>query len=381
MTTVTATDPLRGLDPEQRVLCLAARTSLAPDAVTRLNRLLGAGIDWERLWSLGHLHEVLALLAESLPTAAAGDAVPVDWMARARRRRHVTLSTNARLGETLLTILGGMDAAGVTAMPVKGLVLAESLYGTVAARPCADLDVLVRPRDLPAARDVLRGLGFTQRAVPGYKALVHQFHDPAWGRGTGSEHIRVELHWALWSDSDRRLGTDGLWDRAVAATIMGSPVRSLSPEDMLLHLAIHRTRSALRLRWVVDVAELMRRHATTLDWTAYQELARVAGARTSSWMILSLARDLFDAPVPVDIVAALAVRRPKRLLLERTCGRAALFAAATDGDVTQQPHLALRAFEEDGPGRILGVLGGSVVRPVREALHNAGIVRARRRMA
>lgn len=377
---MTVRDPLHGLDPEQQALCLGARTALNPAARSRLANVVGGGLDWDRMWDLGHVHEVVPLLAETLP-AVSGDAVPPEWLARARKRRHVTLSTNARLADALLAILRGMDAAGVPAMPVKGLVLAESLYGSLASRPCADLDVLVQPADLPAARDVLRDLGFAQRAVPGYKALVHQFHDPAWGRGAGHEHVRLELHWALWADSDRRLGTDGLWERSVARTLLDEPVRTLSLEDMLLHLSIHRTRSALRLRWVVDIAELVRRHADSLDWPAYMDRARLAGARTSSWVVLTLARDLFDAPVPTDVLAGLAVGWPKRELLERTCGRTAIFRVAADGDLTQQPHLALRAFEEDGPTRVAGVLGASVVTPVRQALHDAGLVRVHRRMA
>jgi hypothetical protein len=373
-------DQLHGLDPEQRALCLGARTSLTPDARDRLKALVAGGLDWERLWGLAHLHEVVPLLAETLP-AAAGDAVPREWLARARKRRHVTLTVNARLGDALLGILEGMAAAGVPAMPVKGLVLAEDLYGSIGARPCADLDVLVRPADLPTARQVLRDLGFGQRASPGYKALTHQFHDPAWARGAGHEQIRVELHWALWADSARRLGTDGLWERSVAGTLLEAPVRTLSPADTLLHLSIHRTRSALRLRWVVDVAELVRRHGDGLDWPAYLERARAAGARTSSWTVLTLARDLFDAAVPADVLEALAVRGPKRALLERTCGRTALFRAAATGDVTQQPHHAMRAFEEDGAIGIGRVLAASALRPVREGLHDSGLLRVRRRMA
>ncbi len=375
-----ALEPLHGLDPEQRALCLGARTALAPAARERLAAAVEAGLDWERLWTLAHLHEVGPLLAETFPKAA-GSAVPRDWLARATKRRHVTLSTNARLGETLIAVLGGMAAAGVPAMPVKGLVIAESMYGSLAARPCADLDVLVRPEDLPSARGVLRDLGFFQRPRPGYKALVHQFHDPAWARGAGDDQVRLELHWALWADSARRLGTDGLWERSVGGTLLDVPIRTLSPEDTLLHLSIHRTRSALRLRWVVDVAESLRTYADRFDWPAYLDRARIAGARTSSWVVLTLARDLFDAPVPVEVVEALAVRGPKRRLLEQTCGRAALFRAATTGDVTQQPHLVVRAFEEDGLRRIARVLAGSALRPVREALHDAGIVRVRRRMA
>jgi len=373
-------DRLGRLDPEQRALCLGARTELAPAARERLASTISDGVDWERLWSLAHLHEVVPLLAKSMPKAV-GDQVPEEWLRRVHKRRHVTLQSNARLADALIPVLERLQKAGVSAMPVKGLVLAEQLYGDLGARPCADLDVLVHPADLPAARDVLRGLGFSQRVRPGYKALVHQFHDPAWGRGTGHDHVRLELHWALWADSDRRLGTDGLWERSIATTLLEHPVRSLSPEDTLLHLAIHRTRSALRLRWVSDVAELLRRHGETMDWSAYLERATQAGGRTASWVVLSLARDLLDAPLDDAVLLEIRVGWAKRMVLERTCGRTALFRAVLDGDVKQQPHLSLRAFEEDGADRVGRALAGSALRPVREALHDAGLVRVRRRMA
>lgn len=368
---------LGALPVEHRALCLAARSEPDGPAREELAVLLRGGPDWERLWSLAHLHEVGPLVGATVASVG-GEAVPAAWRARSVLRRHVTLRANGHLAETLGDVLDALASAGIEAMPVKGLVLAESLYGDIAARPCADLDVLVRPSDLDAARKTIRGVGFRQRAKPGYKALVHRFHDPAWGRGTGADHVRLELHWALWADSERRLGTEGLWERAIDGTLAGRPIRTLSPEDTLLHLAIHRTRSALRLRWVVDVAELLRRHAASLDWAAYLDRASVAGARTASWVVLSLARDLLGAGPPDEVMRRLDVAWPKRAIVERTCGASAMFRPVTDGDVAQQPHLALRAFEEDGARWIAALLARSAVRPVREAFHDAGIIRARR---
>lgn len=365
------TDPMARLDGEQQVLCLAARTTLTADAAADLRQAAAGGIDWDRLWRLGHVHEVVPLMAGTLAQAVP-DAVPAAWLERAQRRRHVTLATNLRLSEALFGVLDGLAAAGVDAMPVKGLVVAHRLYGSLAARPSADIDVLVHPADLVTARSVLVELGFRPPSNPGFKALVHPFHDPVWVRGTGGDHVLLELHRALWADSERRMGTDGLWARSIAVDLLGHPVRVLSLEDTLLHLAIHRTRSALRLRWIVDVAELVRRAGTTLDWDAYDERATAAGARTSSWVILSLVRDLFGAPVPPEVLERFAVGWPKRVILQRTCGQAALFRSAAGDDVRQQPHLSVRAFEEDGAANIARLFGRSVMRPVRERLHDAG---------
>ena len=89
-------DPLRSLEPEARVLCLAARTTISDPARARLGRIVAHGVDWEQLWALAHLHEVVPLVGASI-AGIGGDAVPGLVPERAVRRRHVTLRTNAHL--------------------------------------------------------------------------------------------------------------------------------------------------------------------------------------------------------------------------------------------------------------------------------------------
>ena len=365
---------LDDLDRESRVLCLGARTQLDPGAAADLRTLIGRGLDWDRLWDLGHRHDVLPLLSQSLP-AAAGDAVSPAWLERAVRRRHVTLLRNGKMATALEQVLVALDSAGVQAMPVKGLVVAEQLYGDLAVRGAADLDVLVHPDDLPAGRKVLVGLGYRQRPEPTFTALVHEFHDPPWYVGDGPDQVRLELHWNLWADRFFRSDIDGLWSRSGPGSLLGRPARLLTLEDTLLHLAIHRSRSALRLRWNCDIAELVRRHGTEVDWAAVAERADRIGARTATWVVLSMAERFLGAATPPGTLDQFGIPAAKRELLERTCGGAATFRAAPPGDNDQTPHLTLRVFEQDGGGQITRALGSSLRRSARRILHDAGLRR------
>lgn len=365
---------LDDLDRETRALCLGARTQLDSAASAELQGLVEAGLDWDRLWDLGHRHDVLPLLSQSLP-AAAGDAVSTTWLEQAVRRRHVTLLHNGRMATALERVLDALAAAGVPAMPVKGLVVAEQLYGDLALRGAADLDVLVHPADLPAGREVLVELGYWQRPEPTFTALVHEFHDPPWYVGTGSDQVRLELHWNLWADRFFRSDIDGLWSRAAAGSLLGRPARLLSLEDTLLHLAIHRSRSALRLRWNCDIAELVRRRGDEVDWAAVAERADRIGARTATWIVLSMAERFLGAATPPGTLDRFRIPAAKRELLERTCGGGATFRAAPPGDTDQTPHLTLRVFEQDGRGQIARALGSSVRRSTRRILHDAGVRR------
>jgi Uncharacterised nucleotidyltransferase len=365
---------LTGLTAEQQVLCLGARTVVDMEADRALRRLLSGRIDWDRLWSLGTLHDAIPLLERSLPTRA-GDAMPTDWLARARRRRHATLRRNGLLSDALGAILSSLADGGVEAMPVKGTVLAEMLYDDLGLRPAADVDVLVRPADAPAARAIVAGFGYVQGSEPTFTTLVHEFHDPPYYLGSGPDQVCLELHRGLWATRFFPLGVEGLWERAIPAVVSGVDARVLSAEDTLLHLAIHRSRSALRLRWVCDIAELVRRHGETLDWDDLLVRAQAAGAKTSLYVVLKLSGELLGAPPPPSVLSRLRPGRLKRLLLERTCGARAMFRDAAPDDLTQQPHLTLRVFEQDGTSQIAHALGSSVRRSMRKLLHESGIAR------
>jgi hypothetical protein len=104
------------MNTEQRILCLAARTTLEPIAERQLSELLRGSVDWEQLWAQGHLHEVLPLLTATLRRLPA--PVPEAWLARAQRRYYATLLRNTALAEQLLRVLEAFRQAGVDALPV-----------------------------------------------------------------------------------------------------------------------------------------------------------------------------------------------------------------------------------------------------------------------
>ncbi len=61
--------------------------------------------------------------------------------------------------QKLLALFADND---VRAVPYKGPALALQLYGNVALRQFSDLDILVHPRDVLRARDLLLAEGYAQ---------------------------------------------------------------------------------------------------------------------------------------------------------------------------------------------------------------------------
>jgi hypothetical protein len=120
---------------------------------------------------------------------------------------------------------------------------------------------------------------------------------------------------------------------------------------------VHRTRAPLRLRPICDVAELLRRERSLLDWDAIGARAAATGARTALYSVLLLAERLLGASVPATVLAGTGVGPLRRRVLGRACGAAAIFRPETSGTIGRQVGAGLRAFEHDGVGTIARSLG------------------------
>src|SRR5206468_9003205 len=124
-----------------------------------------------------------------------------------------------------------------------------------------DLDLLVRPGDVPRATEVLAAAGYAPalalsparercfRRVDGDYPLVH--------RETG---LLVELHARVSSERFcMPLATDALLRRSTAVALGGGEVRTLGDDDLLLVLSVHGAKHRWkRLEWLAALAELLR---------------------------------------------------------------------------------------------------------------------------
>jgi hypothetical protein len=195
-----------------------------------------------------------------------------------------------------------LEAAGIPALPYKGPALAQSLYGDVALREFADLDLLLRADDVLRAHDLLEALGYapeyvlTARAQAAVLALKSQYHLALMHRESG---IMVELHWK----TDARAPVETLsdppwWQRTADASVAHVRARSFTPSELLLVLCIHGSKHHwASIGWLVDVAELLRREPQ-LDTEWILSAARRFGSERKLALGLRLARDLLAAPLP-----------------------------------------------------------------------------------
>jgi hypothetical protein len=305
--------------PEHALLLACARLSLAPAEAARVRRMAAGAIDWELAFALARRHRLVPFLHLHLRHAPLPPPAAAELAALQRDGAHRGLAMAAELRR----LVDALSAAGVDALAYKGPALAMRAYGSLGMRSFVDLDLLVRPDDVPPAVRALSAQGYAPalgltpaqercfRRVDGDYPLVH--------RETG---VLVELHARVSSERFcMPIATDALMRRARAVPLGGGEVRTLGDDDLLVVLAAHGAKHRwMRLEWLVALAELLR--AGHGDVHAALRLAAEEHARRTLLLGLSLARGLLDAPVPEEVsrqidadagLAALAAEAEARL--------------------------------------------------------------------
>jgi hypothetical protein len=178
---------------------------------------------------------------------------------------------------------------------VKGPALAQRLYGDIAGREYCDLDLLLRPCDIPAAILALRKLGYDGTHLDPWQLRAHLRNGCEYAMS--DDRVHVELHWQF---APRQFGAafdvDKLFARAVTIRVGDRDVPVLCAEDDLLMLVVHGTKHAWgRLAWVADLAALLR--VSPLDWDDVQDKSSRMRIERMLRVALALAGWL-GAPLP-----------------------------------------------------------------------------------
>jgi hypothetical protein len=350
--------------PELELLLRCARIHVDDDHAQRISGLLRRDLDWNGLVLMARRHGLIPLLYRTL-SGLGSSKVPPEILERLRSLSEAFRFQSLLFVRELLNALRALETAGVTAMPYKGPALAAFLYQDLALRQFSDIDLLVRPHDAVKARHVLLKQGFVpkRRIYEPLEGAWVQFHcEFAFSALEGQ--VLVELNWRV-APRYWRLPEipDLAWNRLGRLSLAGVSVPWFAPEDLLFVLCLHGCKHKWdTLKWLVDVAELLRGHPD-LNWREMTDEARRTGSERMFAVGLFLANDLLDAPLPADVLEAVRCKPLVASLAAEVCEN--LLAAYTEpaGTLTELPFLA-RAAE-----RLDMKLFCQVLRPLYFLLH------------
>lgn len=289
--------------PEHELLLCCARTRLVPETAERISVLAGQQLDWEYLFQLASRHKLSPLLCWQMKTVAAEFVSPLIHE-QLRTSLSAISRRNLQLAAELLQLLQLFHEHDISAIPYKGAVLAETVYGNLALREFVDLDVLVRRRDVLSARDLLIARGYRPFVqLDASRETAYLNYQCEHVLSDDRRDLMVEIQWRVVPDYfSFPFDYEGLWRRIEPETLCQRPIASLSPEDTLLLLCVHGSKHLWgRLGWICDVAEAVRHFQPRLNWPLLEQRAVHSGSHRMLYLGLFLAHDLLQAELPPDV--------------------------------------------------------------------------------
>ena len=311
-----------------------ARRSAWPLPAERLLLVAGTaapehGLDAFRAWR--------RLRAGTVP-AGERRLLPLTWwnlreraedepgLAVARDAFHAAWAEAIRRETASAGILEALGTLGVSPVLLKGAALVASSIVPAGARPMSDIDVLVEPGLLDAARALLFHSDFEPILATPESARAH-LHSEGFRRADG---LAFDLHSAAFA-SHRGPGADEpLFRRARAGAFAGAAVRIPAPEDHLLLVCWHGLHwsDAPAIHWAADAALLLRQAGEKFVWDVFADEAvrrRLAVPAARALRFLS---------------AELGASVPPRVLLALDAAPGALLGRLECGAVARPPSLA-----------------------------------------
>ena len=294
------------LTNEYQLLLACARRDLTAEHLDEARCAIAAGIDWDLLFRHADRHALLPLLYRNLrlhfPLA-----IPASQQIREKSFEHGI--GNLFLSGALLKILDAMRAHSIRALAYKGPVLAACLYGDITLREMSDVDILVDPASLSAARRVLIDLGYAASLTTTRKQEeARQRSDCESEFCSRDGRVLVDLHWRLTAPHlAARFNFEDFWSRRRHIAIGQNIIPTFSAEDTALILAVHGGKHLWpRLSWLADFAESLR---SNLDWQLLRVRALEAGAQRLLLLAFSLADRILHVQPPNEFSTALDTDR------------------------------------------------------------------------
>jgi hypothetical protein len=215
----------------------------------------------------------------------------------------------------LQRIGAAFEGSGIEALLLKGAALEGYLYERQAFRLGVDVDLLVRASDYDRALGVLSTMGqpagqFTERPA----------HSSAGAQAAfvvaGPAPVGIDLHREYAQQGIWPIDYEALFQRSGPHPARPAPFRLLSPEDNLVHFAIHAFKERrLYQKQTIDAYLLMT--LQRIDWPIVLERARSAHALWPLAYLLEGVRRVFEWQLPEEVRRPLELRGLRRLMVDR----------------------------------------------------------------
>jgi hypothetical protein len=254
-----------GRSPELDLLLLCVRWPQRHEDGELIRERLAGPLDWQRFHRLVRHHRLEPLVTHTLNASLLEPTSPECQAVLAELRQDSVVSAHRALRNLaeMRRLVKELQSNNIAVRVLKGLPLAQSVFGDLSLRYPGDIDLLIDESSILEADQVLRGFGYTGLLqIDRFSLKRLAFYRSHWkdlAYDNPVNGFEVDLHWRCFRNSAMpgaglcaARGTEGV-------SFGGFRVDTLPRMEGLLYLCVHGTLDGwLYLKSLVDIGALVR---------------------------------------------------------------------------------------------------------------------------
>jgi len=207
--------------------------------IDKIDHLLCEVTDWNYLLDMMVKNCAAGLFYRKLPLLKYNNLIPAETQKLFKKAYQTTFIHNTRLYTEFTYMASVLQAHNIPFVTLKGICMAEWLYGDIGLRQMSDIDILIQEKDGVRCLDALHSAGYVSQKefmVDAFVDAKSQNHFNPLFRND----VMVEIHIRLQNTREiYQQNLQEVWRDAVPVTLNGMETLRLKLSDMLIHACLH----------------------------------------------------------------------------------------------------------------------------------------------
>jgi hypothetical protein len=286
------------ISKEEKIIFLLSRLNPSSDVIESVNSLVknnNDSIDFHKIKSLAFSNGAASLIYQNLKRL---DFIPQDIIKSFRDAYLMTIKYNALNSREMVGILTLFRQNKINAIPLKGSIASEIIFGDLGLYPSSDIDILVHPADMKRAEKVLIEAGYLKSQGVSERDLLSSHYHLIFQKETHT----VEVHWNL-VKRYFYIPPEFWWEDIWQTVYEGVEVSMLSHERYLMYSIFRLFDHGFRpLKFFVLISEIISKYKNDIDWQKLLIFSKQYKMERLLLFTLRLLNDMSGTDIPENML-------------------------------------------------------------------------------
>ncbi|MGF9738182.1 nucleotidyltransferase family protein [Priestia megaterium] len=199
------------------------------------------------------------------------EQTPIYFQNQLQKEHQIILYNNLYIKNQLKLVLDTFEANGISAIPLKGILFAETYFGHFSARRTTDIDILIRKEDMEKAKVCIQKLEYN---VEGDWPSYHFHRTFSKMMPHSSVPLTIELHRDILRENSSSLEIEQFWKHS--APLEGyKHIKQLSEVHTFYMICLHGWKHGMdSLKYFIDIIQTIHVLNHKIDYDALLKMAK-----------------------------------------------------------------------------------------------------------